>query len=224
MWKLALVILGMICASSTVFADFTEHTTKRLGRKRTGPPDYHNVYSRISKVMVTIQHFDVRTKEGYAIRVNTAPTQINLMDLVGFNNGKGIRLNLKNVNFPGRAATIDAVEIVVGVKGCKNDAVFWQGNQAGCNLCTCNSINLYVNQPVTLGKEEYYIKVPFIPLNSIQLDIVQTTYQDYECRNIFGTPQPCEAKGRPKTKVTYECSLANRRHLIGDIVPATNEF
>lgn len=223
-----------LCAlafSNQSFADDIRYKT--LSKSRGAIANYHEVYSEIVYTRMIIQDFTLKTSEGKTLQISTPQTQINLQDLMGPT--KGIRLQLGNVVFPGRAQSINVVEIEAKIVKCIGTIGFRDGST--CKMGTPQVLTLYTGTPVALENEDYLIKVGLVTadninmtvLNAIQFDMLTKTVQKYSCTfnhmNLDASrpSEECRAVGKPSKTTSLSCSMVNRRYPIARIVIRAND-
>ncbi|MGE4133969.1 MAG: hypothetical protein AB7F86_20195 [Bdellovibrionales bacterium] len=200
----------------------------------SGPAAYHSVYSDIEDTIVTLQNYRLRLNDGSVISIPTAPTEVDLQDLVGI--GKGLVLDLAGVTFPGGAITTEIVEVEVDVVG--TNARIVSSDNTTCALKTPKRLNLYTLAPMTvIAGESYLIKVAYSALNSIQIDILggststKVSQSGKKHRHSRGhTDQDCDSDSdsndddkNPPTTGSRTCELVNQRQPIQEIVRPIDE-
>jgi hypothetical protein len=210
----------------------SSQSTTALGPEVTGPSDYHTTYSNILDTIVVLRNFRIRTTDGQVISINTDPMELDLQDLQGV--GKGLPLNLTGVTYPDGAETVDVAEIESDIVG--EDARTISSNNAVCPLKTPSKLNFYTSAPITvIAGEQYFVKVNFSPLNSIQIDLV--TEKKCGCegeherhRNSGHNGSKNHNRGHYRdddcdesTATVKRCELVNRRQPITDIIRPVDE-
>lgn len=193
-----------------------ESKVKVISQHSNGPAPYHPTYAMVANTTVMIQGYNLRTDDGYVIRVKTAPMRVDLQNLMGPK--QGLALDLSKVKFPNGAPTANIVEIEAKIVDCSDNFILFnsQSPQFGktCPLVMPKSLILYApNAPFQVFNDpEWLIKVDFKAINGIQLDLVTTVTQKTTCWNPFGRdPDICRPSGGKITKTVPRCELINRR-------------
>lgn len=218
-----------------------ECRTIEVGKTISGPANYHETYGKISKTLITIQNYYLRTEEGDVLKIATAPQQVDLQALAAFS--QGLRLDLSNAQFPGGATEIHLAEIEVDVVKSAG-AQIQSTDGTSCELSYLPAkLNLYTAAPITLMRDAYHVKVGYTALNSIQLKTVTTATKKECCtRKAHSHDRHCKwdrwgkhidrdlgNNGRTCTlseaeySVVKTCKLVNRRQPVPSIPRAVDD-
>ncbi|NJL25825.1 MAG: hypothetical protein HC902_12050 [Calothrix sp. SM1_5_4] len=146
--------------SESVLASGWGHSHQRcqtsvISKTVAGPADYHSVYSKIQNTRMSIQGYDLRLNDGQVLHIDTDVQEIDLQALQGL--GRGLIIDLTNVEFPGGATSIDVVEIETNVVK-KNGAQAISVDGSTCDLSVPRRLNFYTSAAVSMGRESYIVK------------------------------------------------------------------
>jgi hypothetical protein len=229
---IALLPLGFAVSDAAFAHGFNHHEnhdrcqTVQVSRAVSGPANYHAVYGDVSETHVTIQNYYLRTEDGQVITVQSDPMEVNLQDLSGFS--KGLALHLAQVNFPDNADQIQVAEIDVDVV--KGSGYMVSGDLNKCTFShTPRRLAFYTSQAITLGHDDYHVKVDFTALNALQLNVVTTITQKQCCKSACHTGWRSAASKHQcidsdsQTTTKAKCALVNRRHALTAIVRAVDD-
>lgn len=210
-------------------------TTEVVSKSKAGPAAYHQTYGDIQHSNVTIQNFYLRTEDGQVVKVATDPMTVDLQDLKGFT--KGLVLHLAQVDFPDGANEIHVAEIETELVKGSGEAVSADGSH--CQFTSApHFLNFYTAEGLTLGHDDYHVKIDYSALNALQLNVLTTVTQTKCCvsgsscgHSIgwgFGKNGGKNSKSsctvnEPQSKAEAQCRLVNRRHAILSIARAVDD-